>query len=350
LNTDVALATESKHEPDSTDQQYSASALILSEGAMDRLYRFAETMAAGVATMPKHLQGNVADCFAVCTQAHLWRMNPYAVAQKSHISQSGQLGYDGQLVNAVITTLAPIKHRPEYEYLGDWSKILGQVEERKSDKGGKFYVATWKPADEAGLGIIVRCTLKGEDKPREITVMMSQAWPRFSTQWATDPQQQIGYLAVRKWARRYTPDVLLGVYVPEELDQVDPPRNMGAAEIVGEHDRKPTGLSAAQLAAWRAAAEKGMVAAREFWAKSFTAAERNLATEAQKVAMRDLAVKADQKRTVDDDDKQADPKKEAADKPAPKPAADAAPPAATGAPSGVDQDFIDAMDRVDNGK
>ena len=31
------------------------------------------------------------------------------------------------------------------------------------------------------------------------------------------PQEQIGYLAVRKWARRYTPDVLLGVYTPEEL-------------------------------------------------------------------------------------------------------------------------------------
>ena len=46
--------------------------------------------------------------------------------------------------------------------------------------------------------------------------MMTQAYPRFSTQWATDPMQQIGYLAVRKWARRFTPDVLLGVYTPDE--------------------------------------------------------------------------------------------------------------------------------------
>jgi hypothetical protein len=67
--------------------------------------------------------------------------------------------------------------------------------------------------------------------------MMSQAYPRFSTQWATDPQQQICYLAVRKWARRVTPDVLLGVYTPEELvDITTPPaeRDMGPAEVVGQ--------------------------------------------------------------------------------------------------------------------
>ena len=67
--------------------------------------------------------------------------------------------------------------------------------------------------------MIVSCQLRGEDHPRTITVMMSQAWPRFSTQWATDPQQQITYLAIRKWSRRYTPDVILGVNTADELDE-----------------------------------------------------------------------------------------------------------------------------------
>ena len=356
MNTDVALAEpKAKIDPDLSDQQFTASSLVLSEGAMDRLYRFAEMMAAGVRTVPEHLRGNVADCFAVCTQAQLWGMNPFGVASKTHISKSGQLSYDGQLVNAVITNRAPIKHRPEYEFLGDWSKILGRVEERTSDKGGggKYYVAAWKPQDEAGLGVIVRCTLKGEDKPREVTVMMTQAYPRFSTQWATDPQQQICFLGVRKWARRYTPDVLLGVYVPEELAQVEPPRDMGPAEIV--EGNRPAELSEAKIKQWRAEAEKGMAAVRAFWLKSMTAADRNLATEAQKREMWDLAVEADKKRTVDDDKPPAEPAKtvdQAADNAAPTAKAKAADKAEAAAPAvdpGV-QDFIDEMDRVDNGK
>lgn len=209
----------------------SATALLMDNAAMGQIMKLADLMASSVVTVPKHLQGNPGDCAAVIMQSMQWRMNPYAVAQKTHISQSGQLGYEAQLINAVVSTLAPIKGRPDYEWLGDWSKILGRVEERKSDRGGKYYVAAWKPEDEAGLGVIIHCTLRGESAPRSLQVMMSQAYPRFSTQWATDPQQQIGYLGIRKWARRFTPDVLLGVYTPDELTEARE-RDMGAAEVV----------------------------------------------------------------------------------------------------------------------
>lgn len=32
------------------------------------------------------------------------------------------------------------------------------------------------------------------------------------------PKQQIAYLAVKYWARLYCPEVVLGVYTPEELE------------------------------------------------------------------------------------------------------------------------------------
>lgn len=32
-----------------------------------------------------------------------------------------------------------------------------------------------------------------------------------------DPKQQLAYLAVKRWARLYCPDVILGVYSPDEL-------------------------------------------------------------------------------------------------------------------------------------
>lgn len=199
-----------------------ANDIMMNSPLMAQIDLMAKRMATSKATIPDHLKGNEGDCWAIVMQAVQWGMNPFAVAQKTHVNQGGQLGYEAQLINAAITTMAPISSRPDYEFLGDWSKILGKIEERKGNSGGKYYVAAWDKKLEEGLGVICRCTLRGEDKPREITVMMAQCYPRFSTQWATDPQQQITYVAVRKWARRYTPDVILGVYTPDELQESIP--------------------------------------------------------------------------------------------------------------------------------
>ena len=62
-------------------------------------------------------------------------------------------------------------------------------------------------------------------------VMLSQCYPRFSTQWATDPKTQITYVAIRKWSRVHKPGVILGVYTPEEL-QGSQEIHMGMAEEV----------------------------------------------------------------------------------------------------------------------
>lgn len=213
----------------------SGAALILDGQSMDSMMRMGELMAASVVSVPAHLRGKPSDCLAIVMQSIQWRMNPFAVAQKTHLTQGGALGYEAQLINAVITTLAPIKHRPTFEFFGDWKKILGKVEERKSDKGGKYYVSTWDKKDEEGLGVRCAVTFKGEVEPRIVEILLVQCWPRFSTQWATDPQQQICYAVVRKLGRRYTPDVILGVYTPEELEEIPHgERDMGAADVVPE--------------------------------------------------------------------------------------------------------------------
>lgn len=222
--------------------QFDAATLILGP-SWERVQAFGKMMARGAATLPRHLQGNEADCTAIALQAFGWRMNPYAVAQKTHISQSGQLGYEAQLVNAVIQASGALQDDPDYEYVGDWNKVLGKVEERKSDKGGKYYVATYTKADEEGLGVIVRARLRGENKVRELPVMMSQAWPRFSTQWATDPKQQLSYLALRKFVRLHKPGVILGVYTNDEMEPL-PEKFMGHADVV-----HPSGAAAAAPAA-----------------------------------------------------------------------------------------------------
>ena len=70
----------------------SAGTLLMNDSSMDKLERLADLMASGRATVPQHLKGSKGDCFAICLQSMQWGMNPFAVAQKTHLI-NGTLGY-----------------------------------------------------------------------------------------------------------------------------------------------------------------------------------------------------------------------------------------------------------------
>lgn len=193
------------------------AAVIFSNDGLDRLMRLADIMAKGNVTIPSHLTGKPADCLAVAMQAAQWGMNPFAVAQKTHVV-SGTLGYEAQLVNAVITTMSPTKDRINYEWFGPWEGVIGKFTEKTSQKGNKYMAPDWTLKDEQGCGVRVWATMKGEDQPRILELLLSQAQVRNSTLWASDPKQQLAYLAVKRWSRLHCPDVIMGVYTPDELD------------------------------------------------------------------------------------------------------------------------------------
>ena len=179
------------------------AAAIFSPEGMDRLVRFATLMADSKATVPAHLAGKPADCLAVTMQAAQWGMNPFAVAQKTHVV-NGTMGYEAQLVNAVVSSSNLLATRLNYKWDGDWSKVSG-----KTDKSPSLTVTVW-------------ATLKGESEPRTLTISMAQAGVRNSPLWEQDPRQQLAYLCVKRWARLHAPDVLLGVYTPDELQEAAP--------------------------------------------------------------------------------------------------------------------------------
>lgn len=178
-------------------------AAIFSPSGLHKLQAFAEVMSQGKATVPAHLSGKPADCLAIALQAAQWGMNPYAVAQKTHLV-NGTLGYEAQLVNAVITSSTAVQGRFKYEYGGDWEK---------------FKPGAANASNERGLSVRVGAVLKGET---EITwgepLYMEYVTTRNSPLWKTAPKQQLAYLAVKYWARLYCPDVILGVYTPDEFE------------------------------------------------------------------------------------------------------------------------------------
>lgn len=210
----------------------SSNDLILNPSSFEQVMAVANIMANGTATVPKHLQKNPSDCAAIVMQAIQWRMSPHAVAQKTHLI-NGVLGYEAQLVNAVITSQAPTKGRLEFEWFGNWDKVIGNVKEvtsqkYKDDAGNpkKYMAPNWSLSDEHGLGVKVWATLQGEDKPRVLELLLKQARTRNSTLWADDPKQQLAYLAIKRWARLYCPDVILGVYSTDELDSPEPEKEI----------------------------------------------------------------------------------------------------------------------------
>ncbi|WP_462202211.1 RecT family recombinase [Klebsiella pneumoniae] len=196
MSNDIAITSQ----PGAT---VGTAAAIFSPEGMDRLVRFATLMADSKATVPAHLAGKPADCLAVTMQAAQWGMNPFAVAQKTHVV-NGTLGYEAQLVNAVVSSSNLLATRLNYKWDGDWSKVSG-----KTDKSPSLTVTVW-------------ATLKGESEPRSLTISMAQAGARNSPLWEQDPRQQLAYLCVKRWARLHAPDVLLGVYTPDELQEAAP--------------------------------------------------------------------------------------------------------------------------------
>ncbi|MDH8045814.1 recombinase RecT, partial [Klebsiella pneumoniae] len=68
---------------------------------------------------------------AVTMQAAQWGMNPFAVAQKTHVV-NGTLGYEAQLVNAVVSSSNLLATRLNYKWDGDWSKVSGKTDKSPS--------------------------------------------------------------------------------------------------------------------------------------------------------------------------------------------------------------------------
>jgi hypothetical protein len=195
---EILGATESDFER-LLNKQTSARDLLLDDNTFERIWKIADSMANGKSTVPKHLQGMLADCVAVVTQAFEWGMNPYAVAQKTHVV-NGALGYEAQLVNAVVQRSGAIRGHFHYEYRGDGSNL------------------------DCRVGAVLR----GDN---EITfsewLNVNAPTTKNSPLWKTNPRQQLGYLQVKNWCRAFAPGAILGVYTPDELEEIEPPAKSG---------------------------------------------------------------------------------------------------------------------------
>lgn len=239
-----------------------STSLMMDVATMESLMRVADLMASGRSTVPVHLQGNPADCMAVVMQSVQWGMNPFAVAQKTHIV-NGHLGYEAQLVNAVVQSSNAITGRFHYEFKGN------------------------SPGMECRVGAILR----GES---EVTwgewMNENKVTTKNSPLWKTNPKQQMAYLQCKNWSRLYSPGSILGVYTPDEFD-APAPRNMGQAQVV-----RPE-LPESLLGAANEAASGGVSDYQKFWQSTGPDNRKLLSGEHER--LKSIAIETDKSRTVE---------------------------------------------------
>lgn len=195
----------------------------------NQVMEFAKMMAVSGVAVRKHLRNNPGVCLAVVIQAIEWKMSPYAVANKSY-AVNDQLAFESQLVQAVILQRAPIKGRFRYHYSGEGGKRRVRIEATTTD------------------GEVV------DYESPELSKIPVQNSPL----WKGDPDQQLGYYAGRALCRRHFPDVLLGVYTPEdpEMDRRSPEDARDITPAKGLGDRMAALADRSEPAAEKAQPER----------------------------------------------------------------------------------------------
>lgn len=150
-------------------------------------------------TMPQHLVGKPADCFRIVVQSGKWGMDPFAVAECTSLVH-GRMCFEGKLVAAVLKAMNALDGRLKF-------KIEGEGQKSK-------ITVTGRPR-----GHDEDCVLHGTVEGWR-THTKHKEGHTIPNNWDKDPHSQLIYRGTRQWARLYTPEALMGIYTPDEMDEI----------------------------------------------------------------------------------------------------------------------------------
>jgi hypothetical protein len=182
----------------------------------------AKLMSLSGSMVPFFLRNNPGGCFGIIWKGLAWGMDPFAVASMAYEVENRRtkektVAYMSQLIHAIIEARAPIKQRLKVDYEGEGDDrvcivsgtFIGEDEPRKhrsprlGDRRPKPRGRDSRdPRDENGVSEAAEDTSPG------------------SPLWRTKPDVQLFHDTSRDWARIYCPDVLLGIYTREEMEEV----------------------------------------------------------------------------------------------------------------------------------
>ena len=157
--------------------------------------QLAHFMAGGIGVR-QWMRGNPSACLALIQISMRWGLDPYIVANKAYYTND-TLSFESQLVNAVINTSGQLIGRLNIEFTGEAHGFAVGQETLVCRVSGRL------KADPEKVKVL--------DQP------LCDVKIRNSPVWKVNPKLQLAYHATRSWARLYMPEVLLGIYTPDEI-------------------------------------------------------------------------------------------------------------------------------------
>jgi hypothetical protein len=198
-----AALIEPEHDTEAQLPAMLAKAASLLPAPLEKLQEVANFMASAGPMVGAGFQKHPQRCLAIAYQAARWGLDPVAVSQKAYVTEKNgveRIGYEAQLVASIINTRAPLA---------------------RGEGGARRPIEIDYYGEGAARYCVVTGYLEGSDKPRRVSSpTVANIKPKNSPLWFSDPDQQLAYYTQRAWARRWCPQVLLGIYTPEELSFV----------------------------------------------------------------------------------------------------------------------------------
>lgn len=188
----LSQAAAAKPPAEERERGVPANSVGLDPTSLAEAAKVADLMSRSKQGVPKPFRAEPGLCFAVVCQAMAWRMNPFQVASQAYVVND-QVAYMAQIMKAAVDMHAPLDEPLDIQFEGSgqdrFARVIGKIVTRSGKVVERVY----------------------ESPPiRAIPVKNSPLWKN-------DPDQQLGYYAVRSWARRHCPGVLSGVYEAEEI-------------------------------------------------------------------------------------------------------------------------------------
>lgn len=174
---------------------------------MSQVMELAKMMSLGEEAVPAYCRGRPAVCFALFQRALRWGIDPYGLAEMGYLTEtkSGdkRLSFMAQLFSAVVNSSGLLKDRLRFE-------IIGEGDERRAKVWGQF-----KDADKPHE--FISHTLK---ELRGARGKNQYGSTKGSPLWDDQPDVQLAYSGMRQWCRLYASDLMMGVYTPDEVAEM----------------------------------------------------------------------------------------------------------------------------------
>lgn len=175
----------------------SGGTFTIAPQSMGELLEFSKLMAVSDFCVRPAFRGNPGACLAVALQAFRCGGDPFAWCNKAYITKNKageeQVSYEAQLIHAIVIASGVLQRRLRPVYEGEGTKRKCRI-----------------------VGFI-----KGENEAFEYeSPRIEEIAVRNSPLWTADRDQQLFYYSTRAWARRHVPEILLGIYAPEEMGEI----------------------------------------------------------------------------------------------------------------------------------